>query len=35
MEIKVNGIDIPNPIVSFGHLELDHKMKKVILKEEF
>jgi hypothetical protein len=35
MEIKVSGDDVPRPIVSFGHLSLDGKIRQIILKEQF
>lgn len=33
MEIKVSGTNVPRPIVSFGHLYLDEKLKKQIVKQ--
>ena len=35
MEIKVSGSNVPRPIVSFGHLPLEEKLKKQIVKQSF
>lgn len=35
MEIKVTGADVPKPIVSFGHLQLEDILARQIAKQQF
>ena len=35
MEIRVKGNDIPNPIVSFAHLNFDQNILNSIIKKGF
>lgn len=35
MEIRVHGRDVPKPLISFGHLPFDDRMKNLIIKKSF
>lgn len=35
MEIKVSGANVPRPIVSFGHLQFEHRLTRQIAKQHF